>query len=206
MQVYDLKKGEELIKAARMSIELYLKSPYFDKDLIKSKLKDFNEHNALFVTLEYYPTKELRGCIGFVSNEYAIKDSIVDAALSAAFQDPRFLPVTLHEINDIIIEVNILSDMIKIDSNKNKQRIKSQIKIGRDGLMIKYGIYSGLLLPSVPVEEKWNTEQFLENTCFKAGINKDYWHYPNVNIYKFQSQIFRESEPNGKVFEIKTFK
>ena len=201
MYIYDLKKGEYLVRAARMSIELYLKNPHFDRDIIKNTLKNFNEHNGLFVTLEYYMTHELRGCIGFIGKNQEVKDSIVDAALSAAFEDPRFIPISLHELDNLIIEVSILSEMIKIKGGIEK--ILRAVKIGRDGLMIKYGIYSGLLLPNVPVDEGWNAKEFLENVCIKAGLKKDYWSYPNVDLYIFQTQRFKETDPNGKVVEIK---
>lgn len=202
MHVYDLKKGESLVRAARMSIELYLKNPHFDKNTVKNTLRDFNEHNGLFVTLEYYMTHELRGCIGFIGKWQEIKNSIVDAALSAAFEDPRFIPISLHELDEIIIEVSILSEMIKIKGDKEK--ILRAVKAGRDGLMIKYGIYSGLLLPNVATDEGWNAEEFLENVCIKAGLKKEYWSYPNADLYIFQTQRFKETDPNGKIVEIKS--
>lgn len=204
MHVYDLKDGEELVKAARSAIELYLKNPHFNKNLITNNLKKFEEHNGLFVTLEYYQTNELRGCVGFTSSNRAMRENIIDAALAAAFEDYRFLSITFQELNDLIIEVSILSDLEKISGNK--EQIKKQIKIGKDGLMIQYGIYSGLLLPIVAVEQKWNIVEFLENVCLKAGLNKNYWSYPNANLYKFETQIFKEQKPDGKVIEVKLTK
>ncbi len=201
MHVYDLEEGNELIKAARSSIELYLRNPHFDKKLILNNLKKFKEHNGLFITLKYYKTNELRGCVGVTTQDREVKQNIVHTALAAAFDDPRFLSITLQELNNIIIELSILSDLVKFSGNKAE--IIKNIKIGRDGLIIKYGIYSGLLLPIVAVEQKWNIIEFLENVCLKAGLDKNYWYYPNINLYKFETQIFKEQKPEGKVLEIK---
>ena len=75
----------------------------------------------------------------------------------------------------------------------------SKIKVGRDGLIIKHGFYSGLLLPQVPVEYGWNEEEFLEYTCEKAGLPKNYWKNPDTEIQKFEGIVFKEEKPNGVV-------
>ena len=73
--------------------------------------------------------------------------------------------------------------------------------IGRDGLVVEYGLYRGLLLPNVATEQNFSKEEFLEAVCEKAGIPKNYWMQPNVKLYKFETQIFCEEEPNGKIVE-----
>ena len=88
------------------------------------------------------------------------------------------------------MEVSILSDLMPV-SGSAKKRLDS-VKVGRDGLMVQYGMYSGLLLPSVAVEQKWTKKKFLEETCLKAGLHADYWSQPNVKLYRFETQIFRE--------------
>jgi uncharacterized protein (TIGR00296 family) len=71
--------------------------------------------------------------------------------------------------------------------------------VGRDGLIIKCGFYSGLLLPQVPVEYGWNEKEFLEYTCEKAGLPKNYWKNQDTEIQKFEGIVFKEEKPNGKV-------
>lgn len=201
MHVYKKEQGEQLVKAARSSIELYLSNPHFNKDTIKNTLREFDKPYGIFVTLEHYPTRELRGCIGFPRAVYPLAESLVDSAIAAAFEDPRFVSVSKPELSHLLIEISILSDPVQVTGNE-KKRLES-VKVGRDGLMIEYGLHSGLLLPIVAVDYKWTKKKFLEETCIKAGLHKDYWSQPNVRLYRFESQVFREQDPEGKVIEVK---
>ncbi|MEM0154556.1 MAG: TIGR00296 family protein [Methanothrix sp.] len=201
MKKLTLKEGEELVHAARNAIELTLKSPIAKKTVLYESIKDFDWPSGAFVTLSHYPLGALRGCVGFPRPSMALGKAVVDSAISAAFDDPRFVPVSFNELTDLIIEVSVLSELEPM-SGSEKEKLKS-IKIGRDGLMIEYGIYSGLLLPIVAVEEKWGPEEFLNAVCEKAGIPEDYWKQRNVRLYKFSTQVFKEEEPMGKVTEIK---
>ncbi|MEM0086762.1 MAG: TIGR00296 family protein [Candidatus Micrarchaeaceae archaeon] len=199
MKVYSLEEGEKLVKAARYAIELHIKSPNFNKSIIEHHIEGFNQKHGVFVTIEHYPTKELRGCIGFIKSMGPIKSSLVDAAIAAASEDPRFVPVSHRELNDITIEVSILSEPKRLTGTP--EEIENSVKIGRDGLIIEYGFYSGLLLPIVAVEQKWTAREFLENVCLKAGLSRHMWRQPGVELYTFTTQVFRETEPNGSVIE-----
>jgi len=201
MHVYTREQGEQLVKAARATIELYLSNPHFNKDTIKETLHEFSKQYGIFVTLEHYPTRELRGCVGFPRAVYPIAELLVDSAVMAAFEDPRFVSVSKPELTHLLIEISILSDPVRVMGNE-KKRLES-VKVGRDGLMIEYGLHSGLLLPIVAVDNKWTKKKFLEETCIKAGLHTNYWSQPNVKLYKFESQVFREQEPEGKVIEVK---
>ncbi len=77
----------------------------------------------------------------------------------------------------------------------------SSIEIGKDGLIVEQGFYKGLLLPQVPVEQGWDKEEFLSNTCMKAGLLADAWFEKNTKISKFSGQIFTEVEPRGEIKE-----
>ncbi|MEM3227415.1 MAG: TIGR00296 family protein [Candidatus Micrarchaeaceae archaeon] len=202
MRILSLEDGKSLVSAARNAVELYLKSPHFDKNIVKESIRHIaTDKYGVFVTIEYYPTKTLRGCIGFPRAYGALNNSVVEAALAAAAEDPRFVPVSHRELDELIFEVSILSEP-KLIGKSEKARL-SGIKVGRDGLMVEYGFYSGLLLPIVAVEEKWNKTKFLEEVCLKAGLPKDYWKQPNVNLYKFETQVFREESPRGAIVEVK---
>jgi len=201
LKIYTLKEGEKLVKAARNAIELYIKSPRFEKGMIEKTLSEFNEKAGVFVTIDHYPTMSLRGCIGYFKAIGPVKRLLVEAAIAAATEDPRFIPLSVGELNDVVIEVSILSEPQQLKGTP--EEIKKEIKIGREGLLIEYGYYSGLLLPIVAVEEKWSVEKFLENVCIKAGLHPHMWKRSDITLYKFQTQVFREEEPNGKVVEIK---
>ncbi len=200
MHLYSLKQGEELVKAARNSIELFIINPYFNKKIVVDSIAQFGEKHGVFVTLEYYPTKELRGCVGFPTAVAPLNESIVDAAIAAAFEDSRFVPVSKSELNNIVVEVSVLSKPELIKGGKYN-RLRS-IKVGRDGLIVAYGMYSGLLLPIVAVDQHWDKTQFLEHACEKAGLDTHFWSQPNVNVFSFQTQVFHEETPMGKVSEV----
>ncbi|MDE1834698.1 MAG: TIGR00296 family protein [Candidatus Micrarchaeota archaeon] len=198
---YLLAQGEALVKAARYTIDLYLKSPKFERSLIEKMLDGFEENQGVFVTLEHYPTMALRGCIGFPFPSGHIKKRLVDAAIAAATEDPRFVPVAVNELEEIVVEVNVLSPPKLVEKSAPDDR-KRAVRIGRDGLMIQYGFRSGLLLPEVAIEHKWNKDEFLDSICEKAGLPKGTWKRPEVNLYTFTSQIFKETYPEGQVKEV----
>jgi len=156
---------------------------------------------GVFVTIETYPAKELRGCIGYPYPFKELTNSVVECAISSATGDPRFPAMSRKELDNCTIEISVLTvpEIIKVGSPKE---YPEKIKVGRDGLIVEYGYFSGLLLPIVPVEQKWNEEEFLCQTCYKAGLPLDMWLSPKVKIYCFQSQVFKEVKPGGKVVEV----
>jgi len=82
---------------------------------------------------------------------------------------------------------------------KKTDEYPNKIKVGEDGLVVERGMFKGLLLPQVPVEWKWDAEEFLCQCCIKAGLSPDYWLLNGTKIYKFQAIIFEEEEPKGAV-------
>ncbi|MGI0134957.1 MAG: TIGR00296 family protein, partial [Candidatus Micrarchaeaceae archaeon] len=125
--------------------------------------------------------------------------AVPEAAVSAAFEDPRFVSVSKKELGELLISMSILSDPDELNGGAKER--KRSVKIGRDGLIVQYGHYSGLLLPVVAVEQNWDVEQFLEEVCEKAGLDRDYWSQPKVRLFRFETQVFKEEAPNGKVIE-----
>jgi uncharacterized protein (TIGR00296 family) len=201
MGFYSLEEGEELVRAARNAIELSIISQNLDKEIIEKKLNKFDQKHGVFVTIYHYPTRTLRGCIGFMEGIGPIKRLIVDAAIGAAAEDPRFVPISHLEFEHMIIEVSILSKTERIIGEP--QEIKEQVKIGRDGLVIEYGYHKGLLLPIVAVDQRWYPEEFLENVCIKAGLPDHMWKQHDIFLYRFSTQVFREVEPRGKIEEVR---
>ena len=201
MKVYSLEDGKILVRATRTAIEQYIKR---GAKTYVADLNKFTDLYGVFVTLEYYPTNELRGCIGFPRAVDTVKNLLVEAAIAAATDDPRFPPLMLKELESIIIEVSILSEPELINKKElTDKKIDDTIKIGRDGLIIEYGYSAGLLLPVVAVEEHWNSSEFLKNVCYKAGLPDDAWQKPSAKLYRFEVQAFKEKTPKGEIFEEK---
>ena len=136
-----------------------------------------------FVTLQ--KQKALRGCIGHITGTAPLFDTIKDISYSSGFQDPRFSPLSLSELNDIDIEISVLSPMKKISSIE-------EIETGTHGLYIIKSGRSGVLLPQVPVEQQWDRDTFLTHTCYKAGLDGECWKDPTTEIFIFSAIIFGE--------------
>jgi uncharacterized protein (TIGR00296 family) len=158
---------------------------------------------GVFVTLNYLTRKKeehLRGCIGFPIPQKVLTESVIEAAIAAATADPRFPPVDQHELPNIIFEVSVLTHPSELLGDQ--YQVRDAIKIGRDGLILRWRHGSGLLLPQVPVELKWSAEEFLINLCYKAGANPEALEDPSTKLYSFQAIVFKELEPSGKVAKV----
>lgn len=138
-----------------------------------------------FVTL----TKDgrLRGCIGHISSEEPLCKCVARVAALAATRDPRFPPVTREELADCTIEISVLSPLVRAAGLED-------IEVGRDGLVISSGYRRGLLLPQVAAEQGWTAQQFLEQTCLKAGLPRGAWRRQGVTIQRFTATVFGEEE------------
>ena len=159
-----------------------------------------NESCGVFVTLNEHAkgSRGLRGCIGLPYPTSPLVEAVVQAAGSAAFEDPRFPPVQAGEMNGLTIEVSVLTPQEKIEET-DPGKIPSLVKVGRDGLIIGRGWSRGLLLPQVPVEWGWDSVQFLTQCCAKAGLRPNDWKQPGTQIFTFQAILFKEDEPNGDI-------
>jgi uncharacterized protein (TIGR00296 family) len=186
--------GHTLVKTARMIVTQYLNGtkPKLEKEFTDN----FSFKSGVFVTLN--TILGLRGCIGYPLPDKSLFDALEDAAISAATKDPRFPAVKSKELDSITFEVTILTPPKKVVVSKPEEYL-SKIKVGRDGLIVKHGFYSGLLLPQVPIEYGWNEKEFLEYTCEKAGLPKNYWKNSETEIQKFEGIVFKEENPNGIV-------
>lgn len=196
--MFSLEQGKKLVKAARQAVISKFEGKTFE-------LKGFEELGGVFVTIHGYPDNELKGCIGYPEPVFPLNKALVQAARSAAFSDYRFRSITKQELDNIIFEVSALTkpELIKVKTSKDYEK---EIKIGRDGLVAESQGYRGLLLPQVAPEWKWNVQEFLDNTCEKAGLPSEAWKDTKlVKIYKFQAQIFKETKPNGEIVEAKSF-
>jgi len=176
-----------VLKLAREAIETYVKTGK-KISVPKEYPKELNDKKGVFVTI--YEHKELRGCIGFPYPQLPLIEGLIEAAVEAC-EDPRFPKLSKEELKDISIEVSVLSKPELISVKKPKDYLK-EIKIGKDGLILICGAAGGLFLPQVPVEQKWDCEEYLENLCYKAGLTSDVWLNPLTKIYRFKTEIFSE--------------
>lgn len=197
--MYGIKDGEYLVRLARKTIESYLREGRPPRvDDVPEKLR---ERAGVFVTIESYPERELRGCIGYPEPIHPLVDALIKASISAATRDPRFNPVSLHEMGSVVVEVSVLSkpELIKASPKDYPKKIT----LGRHGLIAERGFNRGLLLPQVAVDEGWDEEDFLSHTCMKAGLMPDAWLQRETKIYRFEGIVFAEVSPGGKVVERK---
>ena len=198
---FTLEDGEMLIKFARDNIEFFLqndrKIPVAEE--IKEKFKD--KYGA-FVTLNMQGVSEnsLRECIGYIEPTYSLYEVIHRVSINSAIDDPRFPSVALEEMENILIELSILTPPKLIDIN-NPEDYYNKIVIGRDGLIAERGVRRGLLLPQVPVDHgrNWDVKTFLSHTCLKAWLDPDAWKDLATKIYSFQAILFEEETPRGNV-------
>jgi AmmeMemoRadiSam system protein A len=173
----------ELLALARRTIERYLR----DGTQVELPPADgvLGEVCGAFVTL--HKRGQLRGCIGNLVGQGPLVETIREMAIAAATEDPRFRRVTPDELKDIDIEISVLSPM---------RRIKDvgEIEVGTHGILMRRGMYQGVLLPQVATEYKWDRETFLMHTCLKAGLDPEDWKDPGTIIEIFSAEVFGEKE------------
>ena len=143
------------------------------------------EKRGAFVTIK--KRGELRGCIGCIYAEKPLAETVRDMAIAASQRDPRFDPVTVDELDELEIEISVLSPIYEVTDIDS-------IQVGRDGLIIRRGPYQGLLLPQVATEYGWDRETFLSQTCRKAGLPPDAWKMKGTEISSFRAEVFKEEK------------
>lgn len=191
---YSDREGELAVRIAREALDAFV--------LGRAKLpfdlpERFNAKSGAFVTINSHPSALLRGCIGYPQPFFPLVKSIEKGAEGAA-EDPRFPPLRPEELNQVTVEVSVLTPPQLIEVKKPKELTKHVI-VGIDGLSVAQGPFRGLLLPQVALEYKWDAAEFLSEACMKAGLLADAWLDPETRVYKFQAEVFGEVEPRGSV-------
>ncbi|MFN4133876.1 MAG: TIGR00296 family protein, partial [Candidatus Hadarchaeales archaeon] len=178
-KMLSLDEGKLLVKFARETIEKYVVEG--SKPKLPEVRGELRKPRGVFVTLT--KDDDLRGCIGFPFPTLPLIEATAEAAISSATKDPRFPPVTSEELREIVVEVSVLTEpeLIKV---KSPAEYPKHVEIGKDGLIVEWRGFSGLLLPQVAVEWGWDAEEFLSNACVKAGLPPDCWLERDVKIKK----------------------
>ena len=172
----------ELLKIARASLVEYFGGEKYRHVNLSEALQ---QERGAFVTLRKQGS--LRGCIGYIQALKPLAEAVADLAVDAAIHDPRFPSMQAEELEEADIEISAMTPIEKIDDVE-------VIEVGKHGLFLKRGGYSGLLLPQVATEWGWDRKKFLEQTCNKAGISKDAWKDDDTEIYIFSAEVFGEGK------------
>ncbi len=141
------------------------------------------EKRGAFVTLKRQG--QLRGCLGYVEGIVPLIEAVAENAAAAALRDPRFPPVRPNELPEIKLEISALTPLVPVEDPED-------IQVGSHGLMVCLGPNRGLLLPQVPEEWGWEREEFLAQTCRKAGLSPGSWKDPAAELYSFEAEVFGE--------------
>ncbi len=169
-----------LLRLARQSLEAAVSGDRMEEpDVAVGPLR---ERRGAFVSL--HRESRLRGCVGFARPVKALYKTVIEAAAAAALKDTRFDPVRPEEISAMEVEISVLSSSQKVSLE--------EIQVGVHGLVVSLERTHGLLLPQVAVSANWSPQQFLEETCHKAGLSRDAWQH-GATIEAFTAEVFSES-------------
>jgi len=160
--------------------------------VIEKRLPDFppypsnlSECRGAFVSL--YCGGKLRGCVGQVENPGPLADVVTRSAINAALHDPRFPPVVAEEVKILDVEISVLTTLERI--------LPEEVVAGKHGLLVARGSFRGLLLPQVALERNWSGRRLLEETCIKAGLERDAWNDPATEVFGFTAEVFSDKRP-----------
>lgn len=149
----------------------------------------FSDRRGVFVTL--HVRGRLQGCIGVTEPKESLGEAVVRCAVSAALEDPRFAPMKEPQLEEMSVEISLLSPLEAI--------LPEAIEIGRHGLLVINHAQRGLLLPKVATEHGLTRERFLEETCRKAGLPRDAWKDPGTGLFGFTCEVFSDTPASGKI-------
>jgi len=178
-QQYSLEEREILLNIACEAVENSVRGKAISP--LTSLPGSLTRKSGVFVTLKI--NGELRGCIGEVFAENPLAFAVQSTAVKSALEDPRFKPVTEGELPKLEYDISVLSPLRLMENT-------DEIVIGKHGLLLINGNYSGLLLPQVPVENEWNRQEFLAYLGLKAGLPQDAWKHPNTMLFIFSAEVF----------------
>ena len=185
-------EGRLLLRIARTALEQWV------REQVRVSVESFpltprlRERHGAFVSLRI--NGMLRGCVGYAAAVEPLALTVRENAINAACLDTRFSPVSAQELPNIRVEVSVLIPADSQDSPFRRVQRLDEIEIGRDGLYIERdGARGGLLLPQVAADEGWDRETFLAAVCRKAEYPADAWPAPNCSLYRFSTQVFKET-------------
>ena len=180
------KSDKGLIELARQSLINAFEESEIDEPVFS---EDSERVSGVFITL--FQNDNLRGCKGCVEGDFPLRSTIWEIARSSAFGDSRFTPLTKEELKGLEISVSLLGPMERL-SVENPSQYKEHLKVGRDGICLRFTGNSALFLPEVALEQAWDIETTLSRLCLKAGLEEDDWHNPEMEVLRFQTEHLEE--------------
>ena len=180
---YSAESRHRLLQVARESLENFLENE--KRTEFTTETPELLEKRAVFVTLRKLDSGNLRGCIGQTEARYPLIEAVAKTAISSAVNDSRFPPVTLDELPDLLIEINVLSPMTPMNPE--------DVEVGTHGLLINKGSYGVLFLPEVAVSQDWDRLTFLDELCRKANLPKGSWRDAEAKLQAFESEAWEEN-------------
>ena len=170
---------QALLQLARQAIAARLEGRPVDAPAANGGLA---HRTGAFVTIRH--NNRLRGCLGSVERDEPLVEVVARCAGDAATRDPRFPPLPLDELPEVVLEISVLSPFEPVED-------PAEVEVGRHGLLVEHGKRRGLLLPQVPTEWGWDRETFLSQTCVKAGLAPDAWR-TGASLFTFEAHVFGE--------------
>jgi AmmeMemoRadiSam system protein A len=171
-----------LLELARTTLEAYLSDR--TTPACHTSREALIERKGAFVSL--HRGDELRGCIGQLYPDRELYKVVQYCVLSAALEDTRFIAVSQEEVQDLSIEISVLTPFRRVQDIE-------EIEVGKHGLYIVKGGFRGLLLPQVATQYHWDRMTFLKHTCIKAGLPESAWRDPNTIIHTFEAEVFSDA-------------
>lgn len=202
----DLKHGRALVRLARQIVVTYLEEGFIGS--VEGKKESYSEEiMGSFLTARVVEdvnrgkTERVVMSVGCPLPLMSVRDIVVDSTTNMAIRIRAHSLLGTLEIENLIFEIDMLTPP-RLVSVKKPDEYSGKIRVGKDGLMIEHGFLRALLLPKVPLEKGWDVQDFLSECCMRAGFPPDAWLYKNLDIYTFQSRIFKEVEPCGEIVEL----
>jgi AmmeMemoRadiSam system protein A len=157
------------------------------------KISALEKPCGAFVTLhlEQGGEKQLRGCIGRMTAQLPLEETVRRMAVEAAFGDPRFPPLSPDEFRQVSIEISALSPLERCDDPR-------RVRVGIHGIYLIHQGRAGVFLPQVPVEQGWNLEEYLYHICLKAGLPPGSCDAPGAELYTFTAVVFGEEQEHKR--------
>lgn len=169
---------------ARAAITAHVRGPMeLTADVATPPGGTAHTYSGVFISLHLHG--RLRGCVGTLDGSGPLGDAVADAAVAACSADPRFLPLSTTELDEVELEISVLGPIERVTDVES-------IAVGRHGLIVEQGHCRGLLLPQVATEWRWTRHQFLAETCHKAGLREDAWK-SGATVFRFEADVFSES-------------
>lgn len=181
MSAIDADARDALLRMARASIREAFEGR--EPPTPEPMLPGFAETRGAFVTIKL--DGNLRGCIGHIVSDRPLWETVTRMARAAAFEDPRFPPLSREELDAVTLEISVLTIPERVQDT-------GDVEVGRDGLIVERGAARGLLLPQVATEWGWDRETFLDQTCIKAGLSAGAWREKDTRVLAFQAEVFAE--------------